>query len=287
MTKIVVSSNCMTGGLVAALSLLQPDSQFVPIPRTIEDVETLGQTLSGSDYWLVSGLGELNLNCHEFNPDLKIVEFPELYFDAFHPDQVYAWLPDRTLAESATGPYHSAVVLWAWRRELSVEQTKSLFRSEVFEALGYHDRWGSSINRLSQLFETFQGINHNDFLQPLIRRGAFMHTVNHPKISAICSLARLLASAIRPAAHPNDEPIEDVLLDSLFLASFSWPVYPSIANALGTRGSFLWKLEDHSVIGLDQFIELSFAHYATQNLEEIDCHQLQWPIYDQVLPGAS
>lgn len=285
MAKVVVTSNCVTGGLVAALSVLQPDSQFVPIPRTVEDIGVLNQALVDSDVWLVSGLAEIDANARIHNPELQVVEFPELYFDAFHPDQVYAWLPDGSLATSATGPYHSAIALWAWQHGMSVDATKSLFRSEVFSALGYHDRWKGSVNRLTQLFEGFQNFSHNDFLLPLIRSGSFMHTVNHPKVSAICSLARLLATAIMPDDQSNEQPIENVLLDSLFLASFSWPVYPSVANSLGIKGSFLWKLEDHSVIGLDQFIESSFARYATQDLSVLDCHQLRWPIYDQVLSG--
>lgn len=276
----------MTGGLVSALTLLCDDAQLVAIPRTTDDVALLDQALAEAHYWFVSGMDDLDSRRRNSNSDLQIIEFPEIYFDAFHPDQVYVWLPDGTLAESASGPYHSAIVLWAWQHELSIDETKTLFRDEVCEALGYHDRWSGSVTRLTQLFENFRGFTHNDFLLPLIRKGAFMHTVNHPKLSAICSLARLLATQIHPDSYQSDQPIEDVLLDSLYLASFSWPVYPSIANSLGLKGSFLWKLEDHSVIGLDEFIESSFARYAEQDLSQIDCHQLLWPMYDLVLPNV-
>ena len=155
--RVVISSNCMTGGLTSALSLLLPAAKFDPIPYVGVNETVLDEQLAVSEAWLLSGpegvqsapLGRVN------KPDLKVIRFPELYFNAFHPDQVYALMRDGSLVEGATGPYNSAISLWAWQHGLNAQQTVSLFTPEVFGALGYHDRWQVSIDRLRHDFVPF------------------------------------------------------------------------------------------------------------------------------------
>jgi hypothetical protein len=279
----------MTGGLTSALSLMFPAHQFAPIPYVEVDESTLREQLSFADVWLFSGpveqkdsiLNELS------NSSLRVIRFPELYFNAFHPDQVYAWMPDGSLVEGATGPYNSAVVLWAWQHKLTVTQAMSLMRPEIFQALGYHDRWHLSVDRLKHDFVPFPHFDYRDFIIPLQRSGCFMHTVNHPRVSAIAQMARVLAKQIDSNISTEYNSIEGMMVDGLFMASFSWSVYPSIANSLGLKGAFLWKREDQSVIRLEQFVTDSFQKYHDQNPVEVDCHELSWPIYDQVLLPAS
>ena len=283
--RIVISSNCMVGGLTSALKLLLPAAKFDPIPHVGVDETVLDEQLLIADVWLFSGpevvqsaaLGRVN------KPNLKVIRFPELYFNAFQPDQVYAWMRDGSLVEGATGPYNSAIALWAWQHGLNAQQTVSLFTPEVFGALGYHDRWQVSIDRLRHDFVPFPHLDYRDFIIPLQRAGNFMHTVNHPKVAAIAQMARLLAKQIDSSVDTESIPIENMMVDGLFMASVSWSVYPSVANALGIKGAFMWKLEDHSVIGLEEFVQRSFAKYEVQQPRDVDCHELLWPIYDEVL----
>ena len=283
--RVVISSNCMTGGLTSALSLLLPAARIDPIPYVGGNENVLDEQLAVSQAWLFSGpevmqsaaLGRVN------KPNLRVISFPELYFNAFHPDQVYAWMRDGTLVESATGPYNSAIALWAWQHGLNAQQTISLFTPEVFGALGYHDRWQVSIDRLRHDFVPFPHLDYRDFIIPLQRAGNFMHTVNHPKVAAMAQMARLLAKQIDPSVDTESIPVENMMVDGLFMASVSWSVYPSVANALGIKGAFMWKLEDHSVIGLEEFVQRSFAKYEVQQPRDVDCHELLWPIYDEVL----
>ena len=287
--KIVLSSNCMTGGLVASMRVLFPHAEVVPLPGTLDDLDLFRHNLLDAHVWFASNadgfkdaaLKDLN------NPQLRVVYFPDLYFNAFHPDQVYAWMPDRSLVEGATGPYNSAIVLWAWQRGLSAEQATRLFRPEIMKALGYHDRWYQSVDRLRHDFTPFPHLDYRDFIEPLRRAGCFMHTVNHPKVTAIARLARMLARQIDPTLDTESVPLEDMLVDTLFNASYAWAVYPSVANSLGFTSQYLWKRADHSVIGLEQFVTESFTRYDTQQPIDIDCHELKWPIYDQVLLPAS
>lgn len=287
--RVVVSSNCMTGGLTSALSLMFPEHQFVPIPYVGTDIAVLHEQLAMADVWLFSGPEEQQnaiLN-EQSNSSLRVIRFPELYFNAFHPDQVYAWMPDGTLVEGATGPYNSAVVLWAWQHKLTVTQAISLMRPEIFQALGYHDRWQLSVDRLKHDFLPYPILDYRDFIIPLQRSGCFMHTVNHPRVSAMAQMARVLGKQLDPNVRTEEISIEGMIVDGLFMASFSWSVYPSIANSLGIKGGFLWKREDHSVIRLEQFVTESFQKYDAQQPIDVDCHELLWPIYDQVLLAAS
>ena len=275
----------MTGGLTSALSLLLPAAKFDPIPYVGVNETVLDEQLAVSEAWLLSGpeglqsatLGRVN------KPNLRVIRFPDLYFNAFHPDQVYAWMRDGSTVDCATGPYNSAIALWAWQHGLNAQQTISLFTPEVFGALGYHDRWQVSIDRLRHDFVPFPHLDYRDFIIPLQRAGNFMHTVNHPKVAAMAQMARLLAKQIDPTVDTESIPVENMMVDGLFMASVSWSVYPSVANALGIKGAFMWKLEDHSVIGLEEFLQRSFAKYDVQQPHDVDCHELLWPIYDEVL----
>lgn len=286
--RVVVSSNCITGGLTSALSILFPQHQFLPIPYVSSET-FLQEQLAIAEVLFFSGPEELqnSLLNEQSNTALKVIRFPELYFNAFHPDQVYAWMPDGSLVEGATGPYNSAVVLWAWQHKLSAGQTISLMTPEIFQALGYHDRWQLSVDRLKHDFLPFPHLDYRDFIIPLQRGGCFMHTVNHPRVSTMAQMARLLGKHIDSSVITDDFAIEGMMLDGLFMASVSWSVYPSIANSLGIKGAFLWKREDHSVIELEQFVTESFQKYEVQQPVDVDCHELLWPIYDQVLLPAS
>lgn len=286
--KIVVTSNCMTGGLTAAFRAIFPGAEVVAIPRVGVDETVLFEHVGSANQWFVSGpIDLINEVRGAIAPrTIDVVEFPEIYFNAFHPDQVYAWMRDGSLVESAAGPYNSAIVLWAWQHHLSIEQTLSLFDPAVMEALGYHERWPASVERLKLDFAPFPHLDYREFIEPLRRFGCFMHTVNHPKGVAIVRLARILAREIDPWIKVDQVPLEDLLVDTLFNASFSCAMYPSIANALGTTSDFRWKLEDHSLIDLREFVSRSFRSYELQQPTDIDCHELKWPIYDQVLSDA-
>ncbi len=101
--KVVVSSNCMTGGLVQSLRILLPSANVVPIPAYVSNVEALDQHLKVADYWLVSSQKLVESDEFKKSGELQIIPFPELYFSAFHPDQVYAF-SDGHLVQSPTGP---------------------------------------------------------------------------------------------------------------------------------------------------------------------------------------
>lgn len=265
-----------------SLRILLPSANVVPIPGFDSNVEVLDQHLKVADFWLVSSQKLMVSDEFEKSEKIKIIPFPELSFRAFHPDQTYAFSVGR-LVQSPTGPYNSAIALWAWRHQLSVLETTSLFTSDIFEDLGYHDTWQGAVERLQRDFTAFPNLNFREFLDPLQRSGVFMHTFNHPGVAAIAQMARLLAHQINPSINHSRVPIEPMLLDGLLAAAEAWSVYPSIANSLGFTGSFHWKLKDHSVIGLEEFLGQSFDMYEAQNLIKFRFEEMNEPLYDQVL----
>ena len=287
--KIVVSSNCQTAGLTIALRMLLPGADIAPFPYAglgSDEMAGLAGQLSHADIWVVTAPKSVidDVRSHGQFEQLQILTLPELYFDAFHPDLVYAWLPTQSTLDTPAGPYNSAIALWGWRRNLDVGETVALFTPEVFERLGYTKRWELSIARMKSDFDVHH-LDHRHFILPLQRRGVFMHPVNHPTVAALAQLSRLLAARLGADAEVLAEPVENFMTDGLMAASTVWPVYPSIANALGMTGSFTWKLPSQAVVRLEEFIQGSFDMYATQS-GVFACHQLDWPMYDPTLEMA-
>ncbi len=291
--RILVSSNCQTAGITASLRMLLPNDQVEPYPYAdavtdpVHRAELLGQ-LEHFDVWVVTApQATIDAICDGADLNgVRIIAAPELYFDAFHPDLVYAWQSGQRPLESASGPYNSAIALWAFRRGLDASQTAELFTPKVFEGLGYTSRWAQSAERLKTDFAVRPGFDYRDFLLPLQRQGVFMHSVNHPRINALAQLARQIARLLDATEAVLAEPIEDFLVDGLLAASFVWPVYPGIADALGLPGSFTWKLGDHRVIRLDEYLRVSFEMYAAVDPSSWVCYEHQWPCYDATLNAA-
>jgi hypothetical protein len=285
--RVIVSSNCQTSGITAALRVLLPGDQVDPFPWPSAEGDhrsALVHELAMSDVWVVTAspawVEGVLAECTAGAP--RVVTAPELYFDAFHPDLVYAWLPGDVLLSSVTGPYHSAIALWAWRHGLDADAAAALFVPEVFARVGYVGRWSACVARLQRDFAQ-HGLDHRDFILPMQRRGVFMHSVNHPRIDALARLGRQIAGTLGATPEALAEPIEDFLVDGLMVASPVWPVYPGIGDSLALPTSFTWKLTDQSVIRLREFLEACFSTYAALDPETISCPHVDWDVLDAVL----
>lgn len=288
MNQILVASNCQTAGLTIGLRMLFPDTSVLPIPYPefpldSKKFEELASSLSNSDTVVSTAPTQWNeaLTSNTKKAQIRLVTAPEIYFDAFHPDLVYAFDSDTQTLMSPAGPYNSAIVLWAWINKLSTAHTESLFNDDVMKKLGYLDRWHSAYSRLNEIF-TDHEMETSSFIMPIQRIPVFMHTVNHPRKEALAQLARLIAKKIDPTNSFVEEPIEDFMADGLLSASTVWPVYPAIAAELGVRGSYLWKTPEGKYLRLSEFIEQSFQMYDTQKTHTFKCDQLSWPNYSNL-----
>lgn len=270
--KIVVSSNCQTGGLAATLKAIFPEDLVlaVPLPAVWNEAATqaLVGTLEAADCWVTGGRVKLATNDRT-----TIVKVPNLHFDAFHPDIVYAKVGE-------DGPltiphYNSAIGLWAYNNALGVGDASRLFNASVFRALGYFSRWATATEHLKHLFGE-HGLDAGEFalfINKLKRGGVFMHTVNHPHIQTIVELGKIVSRKLGAPADimPREIAVPDGLTDSV------WPVYPEVGSELGLKGDYYWRVRGTDLVGVPAYLAHIFGRYAEQGAKPGDLKPIGLP----------
>ncbi len=221
-------------------------------------------------------------------PTPRTVLLPNIFFPAFHPDLVYVGDvdgPPRGQLESPVGPYHSALALYGFRRGASVEDTLGLFRREVYARVGYLDAWPGATKGLSWLAGQ-AGWEIGPDLARWSRRGAFMHSPNHPRMFVAADIAR---SFLRKAGIAFDDfDIEPYLHDEL-LAQGSWPVYPEIGELYGLAGAYVFLPRSRrgrrqpEPLTLRRFVEGSFAIYRRRSASDLACARVEAWLVDETL----
>jgi len=262
-TRIGVLGNCDTAGMAAALRSLMTGSEIVALtppggaterkvwaaelPNKVELVLVNNTVFKG---WA----GELL----EPQP-VQIRRYPTSIFSAFHPDCCYVGIKStNSLIHPA---YNSALCVAGFVHGVSQEQVVPLFCSEVFEQLGFYDGWAPSVKRLQGEFAE-SGLDFRPYYLKVKRLGAFMHSINHPKVDAVITMARFLAIELGAGSEALETPT--AVGDSL--AGLDWPLYPEIAEFYGLRGGYVWKM-DGQIMGLNAFVARSFARYAELGLK--------------------
>lgn len=191
------------------------------------------------------------------------VKIPTFYFSGFHPDVIIEKREDGESLSSPAGSLNSAIVLYGYKNGLTHQEIKSLFRNEVYEALGYYDYWRWSVTSLKRNI-TDCGLNGAEVMNRIIRLGAFCHTVNHPTISAVSIIADEIA------AHLGFNLEKQESLSDPLLQHGSWPIYPELAETHGLDGSYDFEFDEliengkRKAIRLDDFIERSVSLYEQQ-----------------------
>ena len=281
--------NCQARGVATCMRLLLPRAaiQYHPVfglARRFRDAEDFGRELADVDLVFASPIdvgfrdgGRLDALLSE----LRAVGIPILVFPAFHPDLVYvtdrADRAGRGLIQSAVGDYHSALALFGYQEGLSPAETRNLFDAAIYRRLGYLDLWDSSA---SALLEAGRQAGH-DLAGPLLRwsrRGAFMHSSNHPKMYVAADLARLLltASGLEPAPCDLDAFAADE-----FIRQGTWPVYRPIAEHYGVPGSDLFLTQAirtraaPRTMDLDGYLTGTFARFGRHGRSDFGCPRVE------------
>ncbi len=262
--RIVVSSNCQTGGIAAALQAFFPDDQVVPVPMPAIDEHGshLAEQLRDADAWV--SIGRFSLVERYQLTSIHLVRIPKLIFTAFHPDLVYARRP--STGTLVTPHYNSAIVVWAYRNNVAARDAAALFNETTFHELGYLDRWNDSTRALEVLFRE-SDLDFRSFYLAMRRQGVFMHTPNHPKAIALASVATLVAQKLGADADVLNQTID--INDAL--NHVIWPIYPGIGESLALPSSYAWKLEGGKVIrGPLAYVESSYHTYRTLGIAPDD-----------------
>ncbi|MDB5069328.1 MAG: hypothetical protein JWM87_439 [Candidatus Eremiobacteraeota bacterium] len=206
--------------------------------------------------------------------------YPRIWYNAFHPDCVYATGPAGPVPPPLG--YHSSLVLYAWQRGLDAAAAARLFCEPVFERLRFFEYRGAA--RAVMLEEGRRtGFALEELLASWERRGRFMHTPNHPALFVMADIARALLR--RAGIEPPFDAPEDLVPDGM-LEKAVWPVYPGIARRLGLAGSYAFKpaqplgsAEPPALLDLDAFIARSFAAYEHMPPSALSCVRLQDAAY--------
>ena len=279
--RIAIVGNCQSFGIAYGMKLLAPQAhvdRFMIVRKGVATLDMLAKTLESYDHvfslefqpGFIRGGGSEELKARL----PRISPIPSIVFSGFHPDTIYVLDPTRSgyPIEGPTGPYHSAIVLFAYLRGMSVDQTQALFQESLFEALGYFDVWEDSAREFLEL-ASVSGLDLSAELVRWSRSGPFMYSMNHPKAHVLFDVARaLLTKAGLPVAPVEfaDFAVDDIVRGVVF------PVYPEIAERYGHRGAYLFKRANYRLarnVGqfddLRGYIQASFAVYARHQRDQL------------------
>jgi len=283
---VALTGNCQAQGLGDAIAALLPHATVRSFHMWGIDgsaaanvrLAAAADLIAAADVWIRM---PLSVNDHlegVLGPETKVIGVPSLTFPAFHPDVVIATTAEGLLRGMAD--YHSAIGLWAWRRGLDPEEAARLFTPEVMVALGYDRFWPTAVHAMSDEF-TELGVDFAPFWQRLKRTGVFMHTINHPRVSAVTLHAKTVVAAVGAPADVYDEPLDGYVTDHL--AQVVWPVYPFVADALGVPGSYRWRFGDQFFDGVASWAEATWRRYEGVAREAVVCPRIDDGRYDAVL----
>lgn len=279
--RIAVVGNCQARGVVRSLGILLPDARVTLFPASLPGKARRG--LRGYDHVFAQPLAGQAPDAGGRDAPLGLPgarPFPAIVFSAFHPDMIYVGdlgaKAESALVPSPLHSYHSAIVLFGYLRGLSAERIAGLFREDTFAFLGYLDTWPLAVDDLAASSKAV-GFDLSAEIPRWSRRGAFMHTINHPKLFVLADIAARLAreAGLAPATLSVEAYLTDDLLNDAI-----WPIYPPVADAYGLHGSYLFKRRSTagavpSLLDLDGFVAESLAIYRTMPAGRLTCHRIE------------
>jgi Polysaccharide biosynthesis enzyme WcbI len=292
MARFFVLGNCQADSVAKCLRALHPEGyvEGANIWNLLRDFENEDRVLAyihTFDFVVLHDFGDDVLGVLDsamikaLRPDT--LTLPGILFSAFHPDIVYVQTTDpaagsRRIVASAIGDYHSALTVFGYLQGLSVAQTMSLFRADVYQTLGYLDMWPESEAFLLEQFR-HHGWPVDQFYGRWVRRGAFMYSINHPKLYVFADIARMILK--RCHITYVDDDFENALVDPLLTGPI-WPLYPEIAALYGLPGTMHFKrveLDESAPVfmTLSQFVQGSYAELEKIPSGYIECGRVrQW-----------
>jgi hypothetical protein len=260
----LVISNCQTHGLTHCLSLQNPDVnvEACDIWQFRREADRWSAQISAFErIFLTDEI--LSLSLIDFSSLQGIIRVPDIEFGGYHPDLCYVF-SDTGSVKSPMDDYHSLICLAAFKRGLSENQTKALFRSPIYEAGGYFDVWEVEKQRL---FDRFAGyaFQMRDAFRRWSMQTNFMYSFNHPKIDCLYDIA-----AVASAKAGSDPILNPIRPHDNLCNGAIFPVYNEIAEQYGIMGCYDFKpLGQYRTLTLEQFISGSFEAYRRYNMDRL------------------
>ena len=265
--SVAVIGNCQVGSMARCVQALLPDAHVKPISlaATVREqrADAMAKVATRADLILTqefetAGLGPLmTSSLAALRPDL--VRYPRIVFTGFHPDINYVFDGPRAVT-TPMGDYHSEILIGAFLSGVPLGRVVKLFRPLTYQRLGYFKEYARSLRRLVRDGEAL-GFDFAPLAETWRAPGAFMHTINHPKIRVMASIARLaLSRAGASVAEIDAGKLKDGLA-----AGPRWPVYPAIAERLEVEGSSDFVTAESTggeVLDIEQFATACYGLYA-------------------------
>lgn len=284
--KILVVGNCQARALarlIDAMLGVDNTSAIELLPDAIKRLEArdpvLSQLIGESDFIFLHPHGEAFQIIKKNYPEAfeKVRMVPRISFSAFHPDIDYVEDSHGKHVLGPMGAYQSSIAFFAWKNALSLTETLSLFREDVYESLGYFGYRGVSKNLLLKEGE-LTGLPLDRLIEKWSKRGCWMYSMNHPKLFTLADVARTLLERENLKAIPD---VEDFVDDDM-KSEAVWPIYPEIAKRMGLTGHYLFKRPTDScfkgmsiqMLSLTQLVEESFATFSKYQKDELTCSRL-------------
>jgi len=285
-SNFLIIGNCQTIPIGQLIEAMLPGSQSISIELISKNVDALqngfldiAKHIEQSTYIIIHK-NQFTQSIFEKYPHakLKVKCVPAISFPAFHPDMGYINTPSGEHLTGAMGDYHSMLCFHGWRSGLSIEETIALFNEHTYRSLGYFDYTASSKEFLNTIGKNI-GFPTNKLLEEWLKKGCFMHSLNHPKLFVLADIVRTLLASLKIEYLPE---AENYLPDPLS-SNPCWPIYPEIAKQFALTGHYYFKQgkgkshPDHpvSMINLHDLIKLSFDLYAKHDKSELICPQVE------------
>lgn len=266
---VVGIGNCQVQTMVTCAAQAAGRDGIYLHPRQLEtDPALLANTLVQADVAIANVGRWVNKTRQIANSvgrrEMPVLAAPRFHFSGFHPDCVLAERPEGERRELPMGNANSAIVLAAWRDGLSADEAITLFRAEVFEALGYFATFDVAMEMLEQECSE-AGFDVAPFVAKWIGNGPFVHLPLHPKLDVLKDITiHQLQTAGIEAEHVSASEMQDDLAKSVV-----WPVYPEIARSLGIAGDYIFRPKntrrkiraDLAPMMLHEFVERTYECY--------------------------
>lgn len=287
--NISLVGNCQMATLGRCMAIMLPGANIkVGSPTDIKSGRiTVQEAIGAPEILLIQSVVKGEMRAEMEAAAGRVVRLPMLAFGGFHPDIVHAHCNGEGMRMAGSSE-HSAIILYSVAKGLQAAEIVSLFRGDVFRALGYLDGWD---HHVSEFLARPSDINLSHLMQS---RDCFMHSLSHPKLAFVADVARAICDqlGLSPAVRFPERVMVDMLTQGLVL-----PVYPEIATSLGLEGEYAFKMPDNSknlghapVLGLAAFVDQCLADYAGLDGSRIVCPRFDagssWETMDRVLDGS-
>jgi len=157
----------------------------------------------------------------------RLLTMTNIFFEGLHPDSTdFGAFGERV--ESPLGDYHSRLGLIGYLRGLTVTETLSFYRKDIYRKMGYFDKYNESAENLKVRDKTID-IKFAETFFKIIPNEVALYSANHPTANIVLELC----SAITQKLFGRSFNLPDTYFINVLAGSAIFPIYPEIAEYHG------------------------------------------------------